>query len=223
MQNRNIITSHSRSLRLCATRKLLNTFQIAATTNITAQECKEIPVFSRRQQALSVISLLSFFPLTANAAYESELCVMKETEEEADACRRKLIEKDAKKEQSYTQASQRDKFVSVSGVPVSVLDSEYVRSSKDLMKDLEQYCSGEVANKERVLLVKKIKAEGSTWVSKYARGGSARTQSARRLYIAVDAVVGFLASNGLAAFPKSKADTTLKAIEQARELLDGGK
>jgi hypothetical protein len=44
-----------------------------------------------------------------------------------------------------------------------------------------------------------------------------------RLYIAVDAVIGFLASNGLAAFPKSKADATLKAIEQARELLEGGK
>ena len=33
-------------------------------------------------------------------------------------------------------------------------------------------------------------------MSKYARGGSVRSQSARRMYIAVDALLGHFASNG---------------------------
>lgn len=48
----------------------------------------------------------------------------------------------------------------------------------------------------RVPLIKVLKAEGLEWVSKYARGGSARKESARRMYIAVDALIGHLASNG---------------------------
>lgn len=50
--------------------------------------------------------------------------------------------------------------------------------------------------KSRLPLIKTLKLEGSEWVSKYARGGSARNQSARTMYIAVDAVIGHLASNG---------------------------
>ena len=45
-------------------------------------------------------------------------------------------------------------------------------------------------------VVKRLKAEGPAWVSKYARGGSARKLSARKMYIAVDALQGHLASNG---------------------------
>ncbi len=33
-----------------------------------------------------------------------------------------------------------------------------------------------------------LRKDGSAWVSKYARGGSARKLSARRFYIAVDAL-----------------------------------
>ena len=33
---------------------------------------------------------------------------------------------------------------------------------------------------KRIPLIKSIKTEGVAWVSKYARGGSARSQSARR-------------------------------------------
>lgn len=51
-------------------------------------------------------------------------------------------------------------------------------------------------DKSRQALIKSLKIDGSTWVSKYARGGSARSQSARNMYIAVDAVQGYLASNG---------------------------
>lgn len=51
-------------------------------------------------------------------------------------------------------------------------------------------------DKSRVGLIKAIKGDAQAWVQKYARGGSVRKQSARRFYIACDAVLGFMASNG---------------------------
>ena len=44
--------------------------------------------------------------------------------------------------------------------------------------------------------IKAIKADGSKWVSKYARGGSARKQSARKFYIVIDSIQGHFVSNG---------------------------
>lgn len=55
------------------------------------------------------------------------------------------------------------------------------------------------SDRQRVALVKTVKLDGTAWVSKYARGGSARTQSARRLYIAVDGLVSFITSCDLVA------------------------
>ena len=52
-------------------------------------------------------------------------------------------------------------------------------------------------------LVKELKAEAPGWVSKYARGGSARKQSARKAYIVVDALSGHFASNGWVVWPRS--------------------
>ena len=57
----------------------------------------------------------------------------------------------------------------------------------------------DVYDKRRVPLIKELKGDAQVWVTKYARGGSVRKQSARRFYIALDAVLGFLASNGCAA------------------------
>lgn len=54
----------------------------------------------------------------------------------------------------------------------------------------------DVYDKARVPLIKELKAEAQAWVTKYARGGSVRKQSARKFYIAIDAVLGFLVSNG---------------------------
>jgi hypothetical protein len=53
-----------------------------------------------------------------------------------------------------------------------------------------------VYDKARPKFIAALKAAGLAWVSKYARGGSVRKQSARAMYNAVDAVVGHLASNG---------------------------
>lgn len=47
-----------------------------------------------------------------------------------------------------------------------------------------------------VQAISAIKADGSKWVSKYARGGSARKQSARKFYIVIDSIQGHFASNG---------------------------
>lgn len=41
-----------------------------------------------------------------------------------------------------------------------------------------------------------LKSDGRAWTSKYARGGSARKNSARSLYIVVDALQGHITSNG---------------------------
>ena len=46
-----------------------------------------------------------------------------------------------------------------------------------------------------------IKSDGSKWVSKYARGGSARKQSARKFYIVVDSIQGHFVSNGCGSPP----------------------
>lgn len=69
------------------------------------------------------------------------------------------------------------------------LPSSCPRHTNAHAQDIQDY-------KTRVPLIKTIKTEGADWVSKYARGGSARSDSARRMYIAVDALIGHLAANG---------------------------
>jgi len=71
--------------------------------------------------------------------------------------------------------------------------------------------------------MQELRKETGQWVSKYARGGSARKLSARRFYIAVDALQGHLASNGQAPFPKSKIPVLQANVKQARDLIAQGK
>lgn len=47
-------------------------------------------------------------------------------------------------------------------------------------------------------MIKQLKAEMPAWVSAYARGGSVRSTSARKIYVVVDAVSAHFASNGCA-------------------------
>lgn len=60
-------------------------------------------------------------------------------------------------------------------------------------------------------------------MSKYARGGSARSDSARRMYIAVDSLIGHLAANGYAPMPSPKIKAMLKSIEESETFLAVGK
>ncbi|KXZ44921.1 hypothetical protein GPECTOR_60g698 [Gonium pectorale] len=112
----------------------------------------------------------------------------------------------------------------VSGVPVAVLDKDYVNSTLKLREDIISYATLDVNDyKVRVPLIKTLRTEGSDWVSKYARGGSARTDSARRMYIAVDALIGHIAANGYAPMPKPKLKVVLANVDQAKTFLEEGK
>ena len=72
-------------------------------------------------------------------------------------------------------------------------------------------------------LVKAIKASGPQWVSKYARGGSARKLSARKVYVVVDAVQAHFATDGLAPLPRPKLAKLVADVAEARQLLSVGK
>lgn len=60
-------------------------------------------------------------------------------------------------------------------------------------------------------------------MSRYARGGSARTLSARRFYIVVDSLSGHFASNGAAPFPAAKLKQLVGKVEESLVLLGEGK
>lgn len=71
--------------------------------------------------------------------------------------------------------------------------------------------------------MQELRKETGQWVAKYARGGSARKLSARRFYIAVDALQGHLASNGQAPFPRQKIPVLQSNVQQAKDLIAKGK
>jgi hypothetical protein len=109
------------------------------------------------------------------------------------------------------------------GVPVADLDKGYASDSKALGEIITKYITLDTYDPERAALAKNLKKESLNWVSKYARGGSARTVSARKIYVAVDAIQGHLASNGFAPFPKNKSERVLQDIQDALSLLEQGK
>lgn len=57
-----------------------------------------------------------------------------------------------------------------------------------------------------------LKTDARNWTSKYARGGSVRKPSARKIYIVVDALQGHITSNGYAAFWQTCLLTLLDAM-----------
>lgn len=130
---------------------------------------------------------------------------------------------------NYSQVSGKDANSSkvsgkATGVPVSDMStSAYAQDTKALASAIESYVSLDPYDEQRVELVKMLKKEGLEWVSKYARGGSARKVSARTFYIAIDAIQGHVASNGYAPFPRSKATKVLADVNKAMALLESGK
>ena len=155
-------------------------------------------------------------PSSQASRYESALCSYKDSEEASDECRKAAIS-DAS---SLEYSAERKGFGTVGGVPVAVLDEVYIKKSISLMDDIESYLTLDPKDgKARFSLSKKLKTDGLAWVAQYARGGSARSQSARKLYIAVDGIVGFLASNGIGPVPKAKIQATQVAVDAARKLL----
>jgi hypothetical protein len=140
-----------------------------------------------------------------------------------DECRRASLARDQLASYSSAKSNSSKLGNAASGVPVADLNSQYVLETRKLGDAIIKYATADPYDEERLALVKQLKADGPVWVSKYARGGSARTLSARRFYIAVDAVEGHLASNGLAPFPRNKLEKLKTDIEDTDRLLEQGK
>ena len=173
--------------------------------------------------ALSLQLLIS--PLSAEARWDGESAALGSCPlgDAGIECRKATIARDNLG--SYSRAIENATKIGgqATGVPISNLGSEYAKDTVALGSSIDQYINGDVYDDARPALVKSLKTQGATWVSKYARGGSARTLSARRFYIAVDAVEGHLASNGFAPFPKNKIPKVQKDVTDALELLTEGK
>ena len=68
----------------------------------------------------------------------------------------------------------------------------YVVETLELGRKILRYGELDPYSKERIDLIKQIKGDMNQWVGKYARGGSARKESARKVYIVIDALQGHL-------------------------------
>ena len=181
----------------------------------------------------AVLVTLSGFDLPAHALLggppgdrwdgESSAIVSCPLGEEGEQCRANTIAKD--KMLTYGQMNNSGKLSgSATGVPVSdVTSSVYKRDTMALAESLKTYMTLDPSDDNRVGLVKTLKKESLDWVSKYARGGSARAKSARTLYVVVDAVQGHLASNGYAPFPRMKATKLVEQVDTSMEFLAQGR
>lgn len=109
------------------------------------------------------------------------------------------------------------------GVPVSQMDDSYTKESATLSEAIIKYGTLDLYDPQRVQVINLLKADARTWTSKYARGGSVRKPSARKIYIVVDALQGHLTSNGFAPFPKAKMAKLLGDMQDAKALLAEGK
>merc|ERR1711904_569064 len=86
-------------------------------------------------------------------------------------------------------------------------------------KEIDAYLQLDVFDKQRRTATSDIQLNGKTWVSKYAPGGSAKTQSAQKVYVIVDSLLGHFAANGLAPLPAFEVQRTTGNLEQASALL----
>lgn len=148
--------------------------------------------------------------------------------EAGEECRIAQLSRDKGKLGSYGAATDnRDRvgrsYTSGGTNPVATLDAKYKADTLELSDLILAYAALDLYDPERVAVIKQIKADAPGWVSRYARGGSARTLSARRFYIVVDAISGHLASNGAAPFPASKLKELVSKVREALALLEEGK
>ena len=144
--------------------------------------------------------------------------------EAGDECRANVLAKD--KLLNYGQVSNTGKISgSATGVPVSNLDSKYAKETTALSETLKTYMNLDPNDDsiDRQSIVKAVKKESLDWVSRYARGGSARAKSARTLYVVVDAVQGHVATNGYTPFPRNKAAKLTEEVDAAIVYLEQGR
>lgn len=143
--------------------------------------------------------------------------------EAGDACRRNVLLNDSTKQEDYKGSQKTSASVPNVGVPVSEMKDEYTKESATLSEAIIKYGTLDPYDPQRVQVINLLKSDARLWTSKYARGGSVRKPSARKIYIVVDALQGHLTSNGYAPFPKTKMTKLLNDISDAKSLLAEGR
>ncbi|KAK9835261.1 hypothetical protein WJX84_001454 [Apatococcus fuscideae] len=142
------------------------------------------------------------------------------TGDEGIECKRRIIQED--KMQAYPSPGSKS-LQAVSGVPVAEMKDDYTKATYALTEALQKYITLDPYDKERFEVIKSIKENARQWAGKYAPGGSARKLSARKFYIAVDAVNGHLVAYGLSPYPKNRVPKIQDSIDQTRALLQQNK
>ena len=133
--------------------------------------------------------------------------------EEGDDCRLKEIGKDSEKLKRELSTSAQGSKPSYSG------NEEYYESTDKLMSEITTYLSMDVYDPARRKAQASIQDDGKTWVSKYAKGGSARLESAQKFYVVVDSLLGHFASQGYAPLQKVQRDKIQSGIDNTAALV----
>ncbi|KAG7671750.1 hypothetical protein Ndes2526B_g07351 [Nannochloris sp. 'desiccata'] len=206
----------------------LTVIQCVAFSRPTSNTSSE-KVATLGRQLAATAAALQLLALPAQAYWDGESSAIGSCPlgEAGTECRTQLLARELGQGKlgSYDAAQQNGAKIGVkaTNVPVSNLGSQYAKDTAAVAESTLKYIKGEVDDDSRPALVKVLKKEGQEWVSKYARGGSARTLSARKFYIAVDQVQGHLAFNGYAPFPKNKVAKVEGDITDALRLIEEGK
>ncbi|KAK9789928.1 hypothetical protein WJX73_007486 [Symbiochloris irregularis] len=140
--------------------------------------------------------------------------------EEGADCRKGLLGRDKLDTGIYGKALSPK---AETGTAVAEMDDSYTQETLQVAKAIQKYASGDPFSPERPSIVKNLKQEGGEWASKYARGGNARKQSARKFYIAYDALLGHLVTSGMAPMPQAKLNKVLQNVDEAKQFLAQGR
>lgn len=143
--------------------------------------------------------------------------------EEGDECRLQEIGRDQQNLIESVRKSSNNAPTSTSSQAVSKIDEEYFKSTDALIEEINAYLELDVYDKRRREATGEVSTNGKTWVSRYAPGGSARLQSAQKIYVIVDSLLGHFASNGLAPLPQDRKTSIRTGMENASVLLAKGK
>lgn len=140
-----------------------------------------------------------------------------------DDCRRAVLLRDSTQKEDYKGSQKTTASKPNVGVPMSEMNDSYTKESATLSEAIIKYGTLDLYDPQRVQVINLLKSDARLWTSKYARGGSVRKPSARKIYIVVDALQGHLTSNGFAPFPKTKMAKLLGDVQEAKALLAEGK
>mmetsp|Transcript_27011 Transcript_27011/g.37297 ORF Transcript_27011/g.37297 Transcript_27011/m.37297 type:complete len:225 (-) Transcript_27011:137-811(-) len=144
--------------------------------------------------------------------------------EEGADCRKEELGRDFSKGVDYDAAaannSKSKQSLSATAKPQ---DKLYVEMSEKLIEKVETYTALGVYDKQRPVLVAELQKEGNYWVSLYAPGGSSKKESGRAFYVALDALLGHIAFNGLAPMRGTMVSRINDNCEKARDLIAQGK